>query len=159
MKFNYNEISEFNLNVLKQAGWYKERKVDIQHWLDYYKDYNLPDNAYYREFLESFGGLHIIDPPKHPERLCAPEDTRFDPTYVDYEWAEEYQNDVQCTQYPLGTVYGDRGFLMLSDELNFYEISERGVSFMGNNLSELFETIISATRKSKLIFDENGAVT
>ena len=159
MKFNYNEISDFNLNVLKQAGWSEGRKVDIQHWLDYYKKYNFPGSESYREFLESFGGLHIIDPPKHPERLYCPGDTRFDPTYVDYEWAEEYQNDVQCTQYPLGTVFGDRGSLMLSDELNFYDISDRGVSFMGNNLSELFETIISATRKPKLIFDENGAVS
>jgi|GEM_PF-3149180 hypothetical protein len=149
-------LSPCVLGVLKHAGWSQSRKVTVDHWIAYYNNHQLAYSDEVIAFLENFGGLRVT-PPKATTNAYYPEETVFDPIYAGQadlvnEWAEAL-NESFC---PVGSIWNDRAVLVLSDDGNFYGISNLGIHHVGNDLASALEMLIAPTAAPELVHRVEG---
>lgn len=62
MHYNNEKLIE----ILKQAGWYQGRKIELQYVISYYNNENTPLSDAQISFLEEFGDIEGIVDNEHP---------------------------------------------------------------------------------------------
>jgi hypothetical protein len=148
---NLDNASQYVREVLKDAGWFPERKVPVTEWLAYLNrnGVNCTDQA--GAILENFGGLRI-SPPVNPQGEYRPEEIVFDPTFAGRcDVVKEWADDLDEAYCPIGSIWKDRAVFVLSESGVFFGISDQGVHYVGDDLASALEVLIAASSKAKLI--------
>lgn len=117
-------------SVLREAGWWPERRVDVEPWLTAFEAEGVDRHALAGSFLGEFGGLAVnisgpgISRAREPfeldPMLCVGEGDRF------LEWGEEIEKSI----FPVGVHDGGRFFLGI-DELGEVYLVETWIASFG----------------------------
>jgi hypothetical protein len=114
------ELSPESQTVLRDAGWYPGRQVDISTWMARLEAGGVVAHDAARSFLAEFGGLTVDisgpgvnrmrEPFELDPLLCSGEEDRF------LEWSA----DIECSLFPIGVLDMGRYFLGIDEEGEVY---------------------------------------
>lgn len=150
---NIENISSYSKSILIQAGWTPDRQVSTDDWLDHLKAEGIAKNDEGIRFLEYFGGLRF-DPPENSNGLYHPEESFFDPVDANnFDVVRAWMRKLGQQYFPLGSIWGDRAVLVISDDGKYYGISDCGLHFIGEDVASLFHVIIDASKRDILLHE------
>lgn len=127
--------------VLKAAGWHRDRKVDAREWLEGLERDGLAAVPVAVTILENFGGLVVRSLGNPPGEFTIDPDVR---DVLGIRDAEEFLG-VELT--PLG-VAGCQYHLLASRDGRVFEKFGEHLRLLGDGFEEALETICSITRMS-----------
>lgn len=146
-------MKETTIEILKEAGWYPNRKIDISILIESYEKRGFEMFSSAKDFLEEYGMLDVYTPvdPKHIDKELVQygygkfklNSTRVDNYIVrgsiSREYVAEYEEEyVEEKLVVVGSLAGHQ-YLMISESGKLF--TEYG--FFGNNAEEFWDRILN----------------
>src|SRR6187431_2528297 len=119
-------------NILETAGWYTERKFDIQNMIDeLLQEGYVVENPKILEHFKEFWGLNLefSMPDKTISNIKLNASVVFD---VDKDEIDRISEHLHEKLIPVGSIHQDTALLLLSETLKFYMILEGKGYEIGN---------------------------
>lgn len=148
------EISNKTIEVLKNAGWYEGRKIDIDENLEFLKERGFEVFESAKRFMEEFGELKInveqiwLDGSKHISKhtTCIKETVGM-LNSIHFKLRRYTSEKV----IPIGSLYNFTIDLYISESGRIFD----STAWVGDNVWEAFDNIIN--EKGTIIWDKfNG---
>jgi len=142
MDFQFNEKVE---QQFKKSGWKKERKVNIDKWLEKLKGQGFTPTPFAEAILSNFGGL-TIDPVSDDDCQYCAEPVTFNPLLEDSaspEAIHSWEKDFNLELFPLGLTSDGLRVLIGKDEKIYGATSDMFFK-CGQNLNEGLQNLILA---------------
>lgn len=141
------------IEILKEAGWYKERKIDIKEIVEFLelRGFNIHEKA--KRFIEEFGMLDIKSPTWATlEELKSSNFTACDKHTTDiYEVfdgvldstdSEQFEEDAEEKLVIVGLACNENIYLMISESGKVYCDTGK----LGDNVEEAWDTLLNVGR-------------
>ncbi|NLK63439.1 MAG: hypothetical protein GX287_08345 [Fusobacteria bacterium] len=143
------ELSKEKINLLKKAGWYEGRQVEIEEEVRLLEERGFEVSEKVKEYLREFNGIHIkIQDPYFEDEI--------DEHYIDVEDAMGdaadrymvvlYEKKVKENLVFVGGMDNDNLILMISETGKVY----CSVGKVGNDIWEAWNVILDVTGKNKV---------
>lgn len=130
--------------ILKENGWYPDRKIDTKLILQNWNDHNYTASKEQIQFVESFGDLTI------KFRNCNnihywielfPADWDFVP-----EILKDYENYFETSLIPIGEICCQDATLLMDKDLKIYGVFGEEVTVFGNSFFNFIENLYSGKK-------------
>ncbi|MEU7527249.1 SUKH-3 domain-containing protein [Saccharothrix sp. NPDC042600] len=133
--------------LLREAGWFPGREVDITRWEDLVTDEGFPLHAEARRFLREFGGLvvEVDDDSEGVDRAPASFDLDPDLCSGQREWFERLGRRAGATLFPVGDVEGGHAHLGVDERGGVHMLFLDEVHFLGKR-GEALGNLIDGVR-------------
>ena len=129
--------------VLEDAGWYPERKIEIDYMVEEYikNGLNPPDHNL-QKLMEEYCNIRLyFTMPDGQEN-----DIRLNTdiiSSVDNNGLQKFNEILEDTLVPIGSIYDDTALLMGSYSGKFYMLSNKMFFILGSNFYDSLDTIIN----------------
>jgi SUKH-3 immunity protein len=130
-------------NILEEAGWYPNRKIEIGEMTQEYKNYGLnPPDSNLQNLLQEYWNLRLyFTMPDGQEN-----DIRLNTDVirnVDSKSLKIFDDILTDTLVPVGSIYDDTALLIASYSGKFYMLSNKLFFILGDNFHDALNTIIN----------------
>lgn len=147
----YEELKDRQKRILKKAGWYEEREVEIEEEVRLLEERGFEVSEKVKEYLREFNGLHM-----EVERGIAGESEYVEKHYIDVEEAMGdaadrymvvlYEKKVKENLVFVGRMDNGHLILMISKTGKVYCSAGK----VGNDIWEAWNVILDVTGKNKV---------
>lgn len=129
-------------DLLKQAGWYENRKIDISYMIQDYKRHGFKEpNKFIQDFLMEYGNIRL----EFRTEQGFWYDIRINPDvglkFLDSEDSIVLEQIVNDDLLPIGSINSDHGGFLVSFSGNFYLLGDEGICYLGDYFLEVCETV------------------
>lgn len=141
------------IEILKEAGWYEGRKIDIEEIVKFLESrgFNVHEKA--KRFIEEFGMLDIKSPTwatleELKNSIFTTYDKHTTDIYyllgetIDSEYSEQYEDDTEEKLVIVGLACNENIYLMISESGKVYCDTGK----LGDNVEEAWDTLLNVGR-------------
>jgi hypothetical protein len=147
-------LDPYVLNILKEHGWYQDRRYDISDWLNTLSSEGYTSFEYAETILKSLGGIYV-NVVGDKEHMGA--QFNFDPLYAGghYVLLSKFEDVAEEELYPLGEMVQALAYVGKSKKI--YWGDWKNLYLAGDFIEDYLNNLFDKKNKPKLLYSNTNA--
>lgn len=130
-------------SFMEEAGWYKNRKINIDYMLDDFRRAGFKEpGELMKQLFAEFWNLKIERTTADGQYVSIRLNTDVGIERIDPDYLSQLERIVKFDFLPVGSVNDDLATLLLSFNARFYLLAESGLYYLGSTIFEACRTVL-----------------